>query len=340
MEALFKGGGNGMRHIFYDIISIENLLSSWQEFLRGKRKKRDVCEFSLCLMDNILALHHELSNKTYRHGPYHGFNINDPKPRIIHKASVRDRLVHRAIYRILYPRFDQKFIFDSFSCRKGKGVHCAINRFRDYARIVSRNHTRTAWVLKGDIKKFFANINHRILLNIFKKKISDKETVWLLDEVIRSFHSASRPGVGLPLGNLTSQLLVNVYMNAFDHFLKRELKIRHCVRYVDDFVILHEDKKYLINILPKISVFLKDQLGLSLHPDKIFVKTFASGVDFLGWINFPNHAVLRTKTKKRMFKCLRKNTSPEGLASYLGLLRHGNTYGLRKIISRDFFYKI
>ena len=323
-----------MRHVFNNIISVENLLISWQEFLRGKRKRKDVCLFSLCLIDNIFALRHELKNKTYRHGPYHAFKINDPKPRDIHKASVRDRLVHRAIYRVLYPHFDQKFIFDSFSCRKDKGVHRAINRFRKYARIVSHNHTRTAWILKGDIKKFFANINHQILLNILNRQIPDKEVVWLLGEVVGSFHTDGSSGIGLPLGNLTSQLLVNIYMNAFDHFLKRELKIRFCIRYADDFVILHEDKKYLENILPKISDFLESQLKLSLHPAKTSIETSASGVDFLGWINFPNHAILRTKTKKRMFKRLSKNASPESLASYLGLLKHGDTYGLRKKILR------
>lgn len=147
-------------HIFNDIISVENLLVAWREFLRGKRRRRDVQKFGLNLMDNILALHSELAARTYRHGGYHAFKVNDPKPRDIHKASVRDRLVHHAIYRILYPYFDRKFIFDSFSCRKDRGTHKALNRFRQYSRIVSKNFTQTAWVLKCDIKKFFANIDH------------------------------------------------------------------------------------------------------------------------------------------------------------------------------------
>lgn len=155
---------------FNSIISLENLLISWQEFLRGKRKRKDVAEFSLCFMDNILALHSDLLKKTYRHGSYYAFKINDPKPRDIHKATVRDRIVHHAIYRSLYPYFDKKFIFDSYSCRNDKGTHKALNCFRSLARKISQNHTGTAWVLKGDIRKFFATINHPILKAIVNPK--------------------------------------------------------------------------------------------------------------------------------------------------------------------------
>ncbi len=121
---------------YKDIISIENLLLAWREFLKGKKNKKDVCEFQLKLMDNIFDLHNDLKNKTYRHGEYKAFKINDPKPRDIHKASVKDRLLHHAIYRVLYPYFDKKFIHDSYSCRLEKGTHKAINRFRDFSRIV------------------------------------------------------------------------------------------------------------------------------------------------------------------------------------------------------------
>ena len=321
-------------HIFHNIISLENLLAAWREFLRGKRKRKDVAEFSLNLTSNIIALYCELADKTYRHGAYKSFKINDPKPRDIHKATVRDRLLHHAIYRILYPCFDPKFIFDSYSCRYDKGVHRAINRFRAYARTVSKNHTRIAWVLKCDIRKFFASIDHETLINVLKRRIKDKDVIWLLREVVGSFHAESKPGVGLPLGNLTSQLLVNVYMNEFDHFLKRELKIAYCIRYADDFVILQEDKKYLENILSKISAFLETKLKLSLHPDKVFIKTLTSGVDFLGWVHFPHHRVPRTSTKRRMFKKLATTDSPQSKVSYLGLLSHGNTYRLQQRIMR------
>ncbi|HAO64919.1 TPA: hypothetical protein DCQ44_02980 [Candidatus Taylorbacteria bacterium] len=319
-------------HIYDDIISVENLLSAWREFLRDKRNRKDVERFSIHLTDNIFALHRELVNKTYQHGPYKAFKISDPKPREIHKASVRDRLLHHAIYRILYPRIDPKFIFDSYSCRRTKGTHRAINRFREYSRKTSRNHTRTVWVLKCDIRKFFANIDHEILVEILTKRLKNKDATCLLNNIVGSFNTKDRSGVGLPLGNLTSQLLVNIYMNEFDHFLKRELKITHCVRYADDFIILHENKDYLESILPKISEFLKTRLKLSLHPDKVFIKTLASGVDFLGWVHFPHHRVPRTSTVRRMFRNLKNNSKKESLTSYLGLLSHGDAYKLSQSI--------
>lgn len=322
------------RHITYkDIISVENLLAAWREFIRDKRKRDDVEKFSLRLTDNVFALHRELADKTYRHGGYRAFRINDPKPRDIHVASVRDRLLHRAIYRVLYPYFDPKFIFDSFSCRLTKGTHRAINRFQKYCRKISRNHTKTVWVLKCDIRKFFANIDHMILRDILRRRIGDSDVVRLLDEVIGSFHTKDKHGVGLPLGNLTSQLFVNIYMNEFDHFLKRELKVAHCVRYADDFVIMHENKNYLKSLLPEASVFLETRLKLSLHPDKVFIKTLASGVDFLGWVVFPYHRVLRGSTKRRMFRRLEVFAEkPEVFESYLGLLKHGNAYKLKRQI--------
>ena len=294
--------------------------------MRGKKKWKDVAGFCLKFTENIFELHHELKEKTYRHGGYQSFKINDPKPRDIHKASVRDRLVHHAIYRVLYPYFDRKFIFDSFSCRRGKGTHRAINQFRRYGRIVSRNHTRTTWVLKCDIRKFFASIDHCILKKILAKHILDQNILWLLAQVIDSFYAKDKIGIGLPLGNLTSQLLVNIYMNEFDHFLKRELKVKCYLRYADDFVILHENKLSLEIMLPKMSEFLEARLKLSLHPDKVFIKTLASGVDFLGWVHFANHRILRTSTKRRISKKFKASLSLQSTVSYFGLLSHGDAY--------------
>lgn len=317
-------------HFYDDITSIENLLVSWQEFLKGKRKRKDVIQFSLNLMDNIFDLHNDLVSKKYKHSLYHPFKISDPKPRNIHKAKVRDRLLHHAIYRNLYPYFDRKFIFDSYSCRVGKGTHKAINRFTVFGRKSSQNNTKTVWVLKCDVKKFFASIHHQTLKNILAKYIQDPDSLWLLAQVIDSFK------IGLPLGNLTSQLLVNVYMNEFDQFVKRKLKVKYYIRYADDFVIFSQEKAYLQNLIPKISDFLVTELKLSPHPNKVSVKTLASGVDFLGWVNFPNHRVIRTSTKRRMFKRLQQNQSSKTRASYLGILSHGNTY---KITQEIFCYQ-
>lgn len=303
---------------------------SWREFLNGKTKRKDVAKFSINLMDNLLLLHDKLLNKTYRHGGYTAFKINDPKPRDIHKASVRDRLLHHAVYRILYPYFDKKFIYDSYSCRKNKGTHKAINRFRDFFYKVSKNNTQTCWVLKCDIKKFFANIDHKILQNIFAKFINDADISWLLGEIINSFKENDKSGVGLPLGNLTSQLFVNIYMNEFDQFVKRKLKIRYYIRYADDFIILDRNKFYLEKIISRIRKFLIKKLHLIIHPRKISIETLSSGIDFLGYVSFSNHRVLRTKTKKRMLTKINQENAP----SYLGLLKHCQGYKIEnKVIT-------
>ena len=319
-------------HKYKEIISIENILSAWEEFLKDKKNRSDVQKFSLGLMDNILTLNNELVKGIYKHGGYKAFKVNDPKPRDIHKASVRDRLLHHAIYRILYQFFDKKFIADSFSCRIGKGTHKAINKFREFSYKTGKNNTKTCWVLKCDIRKFFANIDHKVLMGILKEHIDDEKLLRLLEEIIGSF-SSSRDGVGLPLGNLTTQLFVNVYMNKFDQFVKHKLKARYYIRYCDDFVVFSGNREQLENYLPQINKFLKEELKLELHPDKIFIKTIASGVDFLGWVNFPNYRVLRTTTKNRMIRKLEKNNNkPESVSSYLGLLKHGNAYKLKRIV--------
>src|SRR3990167_7765167 len=268
-------------HSFEEIISLENLLESWKEFLKGKRKRKDVQEFSLSLMDNIVQLHQDLANHTYNHGSYQAFRINDPKPRQIHKSSVRDRLLHHAIHRMLYPFFDRTFVSDSFSCRIRKGTHKALNRFREFGHKTSRNNTCTCWILKCDIRKLF----------------------------------------------------VNIYMNKFDQFVKHKLKARYYIRYADDFVIMSQDKSWLEELLPKVGDFLSEHLKLNIHPDKVLFKTLASGVDFLGWVHFPDHRLLRTSTKGRMFKRVISSNTPETKNSYLGLLKHGNTDKLKRKIN-------
>lgn len=279
-------------------------------------------------MTNILSLHHDLKHKTYHHGGYQHFVVTDLKRRDIHKASVRDRLVHHAIYRILYPYFDTRFIHDSYSCRNGKGTHRAMNQFRNYARKVSKNHTRTCSVLKCDIRKFFASIDHEVLLQILSKHIADRDVLKLLQNIIESFQTA--PGKGLPLGNLTSQLLVNVYMNEFDQYVKRTLRQKYYIRYADDFVLLAQDRRQLRETLSCMIVFLREELRLELHPHKVSIETFAAGVDFLGWVHFPHCRVVRRVTKRQMVRRVQVADVPLATAaSYFGLLEHGNTYNIQ-----------
>ncbi len=324
-----------LTHTYEDIISVENLLGAWKEFLPGKKGKEDVQEFQASLMHNILSLHHDLKTLTYKHGGYRHFRISDPKPRDIHKASVRDRLLHHAVYRILYQYFDKKFSYDSYSCRVGKGTHKAMNRFRDFARRVSHNHTRTCFVLKCDVRKFFASIDQTVLLEILSKHIPNQNILNLLQEIITSFSSRSNLDIGLPLGNLTSQLFVNIYMNEFDQWVKHSLKAKYYIRYADDFVLLSDNKRDLQERLRYIVVFLEERLKLKLHPDKVYIKTFASSVDFLGWVHFFDHRVLRTTTKRRMTKRTKglEEDSPT-VQSYLGMLRWGNGENLHQMIKR------
>lgn len=287
-------------------------------------------------MHNILTLHTELSSGTYQHGGYKHFKISDPKQRDIHKASVRDRLIHHALYRQLYPLFDRTFISDSYSCRLGKGTHRAMNTFRRYAYQASSNHTKTLWVLKCDIRKFFASIDQLVLVQILRSRIVDERIIALLANIIQSF--CSTPGVaqkGLPLGNLTSQLLVNIYMNEFDQYMKHTLKAKYYIRYADDFVILSQDRNHLLETLRYIVVFLREQLKLQLHPNKCSITTLASGIDFLGWVHFPDHRVLRTSTKRRMLRAVSGDPEEATILSYRGMLSHGNAYKLSSLIPKE-----
>jgi len=318
-----------MRYSYKQIITPEHLLETWKLFLRGKRHKKDVAQFEANLAGELAALHRDLARKTYVHGPYAAFHVADPKPRDIHKASVRDRFVHHLIYKALYPYFDKRFIHDSYSCRKEKGTHRALDRFRYFAGKVSQNNTCTCYVLKCDVRKFFANIRHDVLFKILEWHIPGKDMLYLIRQVVSSFH-ANQQGVGLPLGNLTSQLLVNVYMHEFDRYVKHNLNIKYYIRYADDFAVLSEDKRYLEETLSQISSFLQKRLHLTLHDDKVSIQTYTSGVDFLGWVHFPGYRKLRTSTKRRILRKMKYYPRRESVNSYRGFLRHGDTYKIRK----------
>ncbi len=332
-------------HLNYsELISIENLFQAWKEFRKGKRKRPDVQKFERYLEDNLFSLHQALSNKTYCHGGYHSFYVQDPKQRHIHKASVRDRIVHHLLYQFLYEAFDKSFIFDSYSCRLGKGTHKAVLRLENFARTVSKNYSKSCWALKGDIKKFFASIDHQVLLDLLKKRIKDADVVWLLSQVIDSFYSEFGKGKGIPLGNLTSQVFANIYLNELDQFVKHKLKIGYYLRYADDFLILWSDKRYLEELIEPIKNFLTDGLKLKLHPKKIVFRKLDWGVDFLGYVILPHYRLPRTKTKRRIFNKLKDKINSasfeQSLASYLGYLSHANSYKIiQKLKDRVWFWR-
>jgi retron-type reverse transcriptase len=330
------------KDIFKDIISIENLLLAWDEFKKGKREKYDVQKFEFNLEDNLFELHEDLKSKKYQHEKYIGFYINDPKRRHIHKAEVKDRIVHHAIHRILYSIFNPTFIFASYSCRKEKGTHKAVIHLNNMLRSICQTYGK-CFALKCDVKKFFPTIDHKTLIRIITKRIKDQSALWLIKKIIKSFESefsATRNKKGVPIGNLTSQLLVNIYMNEMDQFIKQKLRIKHYIRYADDFIIVHHDKNYLDDLRIKIEVFLKKELKLSLHPNKVTIRKYHQGVDFLGYVILSKAIVMRTKTKQRIFRKLEQKvkeykqesidekTLIQSLNSYLGVLSHANSYKL------------
>lgn len=287
--------------MYDDITSFSNILRAWSEFLIDKKRRSDVLEFSANMEENLISLHNDLVSKKYQHGGYTSFVVNDPKRRIIHKASVRDRLLHHVIHRVLYPYFNKKFIFDSFSSRKLKGTHVGRKRFRDFVWKLSRNRTKTVWILKVDIKKYFDSINHQILIDLLQKSfIYEPSLLSLLSNVINSFSKTE--GTGIPLGNLTSQLFSNIYLNPLDHYAKRILKIKYYIRYADDIVILSDSKGFLENTLLQLQEFVKNRLKLSFHRDKISIQPWHKGVDMLGFVSFPHKTIMRQSTKKRMLK--------------------------------------
>jgi RNA-directed DNA polymerase len=303
---------------FEEIFSIENLFRAWEEFKKGKKHKKDVADFSLRLVANLVALRKELLAGQYKHGGYTHFKINDPKPRDIHKASVRDRVVHHALYAALYPHFDRRFIHDSYSCRIGKGTHLAIRRFEDFARKESYIYAKPVWVLKCDIRKCFASVTHDILQSLLFSSVSDVRLRSVLLSIIGSFSP------GIPLGNLTSQLFVNVYLHELDLYAKHRIRAGKYIRYADDFVIISPDRKELVSAAFRIREFLQTRLLCDLHPQKVSISRLSSGIDFLGWVHFPRYRVLRPATRRRMMRNLKTHISPSSVESYLGLLAHGN----------------
>ena len=332
------------KNLFKDIVSMESLLNAWDEFKKEKRNKLDVQEFEFRLEDNLFQLHRDLETKKYRHGKYKGFFIHDPKIRQIHKAEVGDRIVHHIIFKHLNPIFEPTFIADSYSCRKDKGTHKGIKRLEVFARKVYQTYG-SCFVLKCDIKKFFPSLDHKILLDIIGRRVKDQDVLWLLKTVIDSFASEfsdKKEIKGTPIGNLTSQLFANIYMNEFDQFMKHNLKVKYYIRYTDDFVIIHQNKDYLLKTKNEVANFIESRLKLSLHPEKVSIRKYRQGIDFLGYVTLPKAQILRTKVRHRIFKKLgqkvrqfktgeiREETLLRSIDSYLGVLSHANSYKLEQ----------
>lgn len=304
----FRGGGLNSHLIFEDIISPRNIFCAWREFQKDKRNRDDVKEFEADAEEHIFKLCDDLADGTYSHGSYKPFWLRDPKLRLIHKASVRDRLLHHAVFRVLYPIFDKRWIHDSFSSRKYKGTHAAIKRFRDFAWKVSQNNTRSVWVLKADIRKYFDSIDHAILERFLENvlvgnvRLGDVRLMELLHNIISSY--STLPGKSMPLGNLTSQLFANVYLNLLDQYVKRRLQVPYYIRYADDIIFVSESREFLADLVPNLHSFLWDRLKLILHPQKISIGQWNKGVDILGFVSYPKKTIMRASTERRMMRRL------------------------------------
>ena len=333
--------------MFSELITIENLFDAWYEFKKGKSNRLDVILFERNLEDNLFQLYAELNTKSYIHQIYETFYIWDPKFRIISKASIRDRVVHNLLYKYLEKIFQPIFIYHSYSCQREKGAHKAVDDLGRALRKISQNYTQYIWYLKLDIKKFFASVDHEVLLRQLKNWVCDPDIIWLLEKIIDSYSTPNQLSKGVPIGNLTSQIFANIYMNELDYFAKFNLREKYYFRYADDFIFLNNDREYLENLLNVVSKFVEEKLCLTIHPDKIFLKKFSQGVDFLGYVLLPHHRVLRTKTKQRMFKKTKEKVEEfnnglitdselgQTVQSYFGMLMHCEGYELKMRLKNE-----
>lgn len=308
------------------ITSIKALTEAWQKFSRGKKSRKDVSEYQKDLKRNLEVLRMRLQSGGYKHHLYQLFVIHDPKQRQIHKATVADRVVHQAIVTAIESLFESRFIYDSYSCRVGKGTHAGVKRLRTFLRQASRNNTQKVYVLKCDVRKYFASIDHEILLRLITRRVTDDSVLELIRTIILS-HGAEK-GTGIPLGNITSQLFANIYLHELDWFMKQTLSIQYYARYCDDFVVVSTDRSYLEGLIELIRAFLRTELLLELHPNKVEIRAWDQGIDFLGYVLRPYATTLRAKTRQRMMK----RVTERNISSYLGLCSHANAYRTSEVV--------
>jgi RNA-directed DNA polymerase len=349
------------RLVMEEIFSFKNIYRCYLACRCNKRNTINALNFERNAEENILKLQRELKSKTYR--PSHSilFAARKPKLREIFAADFRDRVVHHILVDYLERIWENIFIYDSYACREEKGTHKAVKRLQSFLRKISRNGKVKTYFLQLDIKDFFTSIDKRILFNLFKKKISNSDILWLVETVIfwdctKSYTLKDTKGVvgkipsnkslfgkenkrGLPIGNLTSQFFANVYLNELDQFVKHILKVKYYVRYVDDFIILDVDRNKLLKMQDEIEEFLKDRLILQLHPTRRKLLPVTNGIDFLGYIVRRNYILVRNRVINNLMAKYRRFVNngkkdikgfQNSLASYLGHLKWANTYCLVK----------
>lgn len=302
--------------LYEKIISIENLQLADKKAQKGKSRQYGVIRHNENRESNILMLHEQLKNKSYKTSEYYNFIIKEPKERIISRLEYYpNRIVHHALINYLEPIFTRSFIAQTYSCIKGRGIHKAL---RDLTTVVRGGGNK--YCLKLDVRKFYPSVNLEILKKKLRTKFKDRDLLWLLDEIIDS-HKA-----GLPLGNLLSQWMANFYLSSFDHWLK-EIKRVLYYRYCDDICVIHSDKKFLHNLRREIQEYLKNFLCLELSNYQVF-PIVSRGIDFVGYVSYPTHIRLRKSIKQNFKKMLKRGKNYKSIASYYGWLKHGNCRNL------------
>lgn len=333
------------KNLFVKVCSLRNLHTAYCKARKGKRYAEEILEFSYALEENLLKLKEELETHTYEHGTYKEFYVRDPKKRLIRAAPFRDRVMHHALCNIIEPIFDCRFVYDSYACRNNKGTHKGVERLQKFVRSDKDNYA-----LKCDISKYFDSVNHKFMLGLIAKRIKDKEIIWLARLILESSVTYKESGAcGIPIGNLTSQLFANIYLNELDYFVKHKLKVKHYIRYVDDFIFLQESKQSLHEIKKQVIGFL-ESLRLGIHTKRAVVFPVSLGIDFLGYRVFNSYRLLRKSGVKKFLTQLKKlkigyekNLLPskkiyESLNSWIAHSMHADTYGLKtKIFSENPF---
>lgn len=290
-------------HLYEKIYDFEMLHTAYLKSRKGKRDKHEVQKFELNLEENLIQLQNELIWGTYKTGEYRKFKVYEPKERDVAALPFRDRVVQHAILLVIEPIWEQRFIYDSYACRVGKGMHKGADRAQSMMRKVLRNHG-SLYVFKADISKFFYSIDHEIAKQLIRKRIACQQTLKLLDEIIDS----SGGGVGLPIGNLTSQLLANMYLHELDEFVKQRLNEKYYIRYMDDFCIFHHDKDHLRHLRIDIERFLFEKLKLKTNAKtQIFPVSRQHGraLDFLGYRMWPTNRRVRKSSISRIYRKIR-----------------------------------
>lgn len=337
------------KKLYPKLCSYENLFLAYKKARKGKSKKDYVLKFESKLIENLKLLQKQLTKKTYSPRPLRKFIVRDPKTRIIHSSVFRDRIVHHAIVNLLNPIYDKIFIYDSFASRKNKGSHVAVERFESFVGKVSsngklikkpfNNNSIQGYVLKADFRHYFDSVNREVLIKILKKKIKDEDFINLIEKVLRNFETEE--GIGMPLGNYTSQFFANIYLNELDYYVKNVLQAKLYIRYVDDFVILHKDKRVLKYYLKHINKFLP-YLKIKLHPDKTEIHALRNGITFLGYRVFFHYKLLRKRNIRYFKKKLQNNSLllenrminqeqfDSRIHGWMGYAKFGNSWNLSK----------